>query len=66
MILTEEEKNVLLIHLKDYINETSVPMVWVDKYKRSKPLKRVFNHVDTPKQKKIKSLIKKLESEDLW
>lgn len=63
MILTEKEKDVLLIHLKDHINETSKPMVWVDEYKRSTPLKRVFNHVDTPNQKKIKSIIKKLESE---
>jgi len=63
MILTEKEKDVLLIHLKDYINETSKPMVWVDEYKKSTPLKRVFNHVDTPNQKKIKSIIKKLESE---
>jgi len=63
MILTEKEKDVLLIHLKDHINETSKPMVWVDEYKRSTPLKRVFNHVDTHNQKKIKSIIKKLESE---
>ena len=64
MILIKKEKDVLLIHLKDYINKTSKPMVWVDKYKRSKPLKRVFNHVDTPNQKKIKSIIKKLEREE--
>ena len=63
MIMTNEEKDVLLVHLKDYINETSKPMIWVDEYKRSKPLKKVFNHVDTPNQKKIKSIIKKLESE---
>ena len=63
MKLTEKEKDVLLIHLKDHINKTCVPMVWVDEYKKSRPLKRVFNHVDTPNQKKIKSIIKKLESE---
>ena len=63
MILTEKEKDVLLIHLKDHINKTCVPMVWVDEYKKSTPLKKVFNHVDTPNQKKIKSIIKKLESE---
>mgnify|MGYP003136949844 CR=1 FL=1 len=64
MILTEEEKDVLIIHLKNHIEKTSTPMVWVDKYNRSKPLERVFKHIDTPNQKKIKSIIKKLESEE--